>query len=90
MKHVIRLVEILSIPGMPLSAHAACDRYSDSTLTPNAPATITVTDSQPAGDVDRTVTVPGNRTVLPLGAAYHKSGTVGPGTLISTATVNIT
>ena len=39
---------------------------------------------------ERTLVVTGNRAVLPLGAAYHKSGTVGQGTLISTATVNIT
>ncbi|KAE9650295.1 fimbrial protein [Pseudomonas sp. PB105] len=38
----------------------------------------------------RTVVVDGNRAVLPLGAAYHKNGTVTPGTLVSTATVNIT
>ncbi|MBH3367430.1 type 1 fimbrial protein [Pseudomonas carnis] len=41
-------------------------------------------------DNERTLVVTGNRAVLPLGAAYHKSGTVGQGTLISTATVNIT
>ena len=41
-------------------------------------------------DNERTLVVSGNRAVLPLGAAYHKSGTVGQGTLISTATVNIT
>ena len=38
----------------------------------------------------RTVAVSGNRAVLPLGAAYYKNGTVGAGTLVSTATVNIT
>lgn len=38
----------------------------------------------------RTVAVSGNRAVLPLAAAYHQNGTVGQGTLISTATVNIT
>lgn len=38
----------------------------------------------------RTVAVSGNRAVLPLGAAYHKNGTVTQGTLASTATVNIT
>ncbi|TFY89817.1 fimbrial protein [Pseudomonas kairouanensis] len=38
----------------------------------------------------RTVAVSGNRAVLPLGAAYHKNGTVSQGTLASTATVNIT
>ncbi|AZE97870.1 Fimbrial adhesin precursor [Pseudomonas orientalis] len=41
-------------------------------------------------DNERTLVVTGNRAVLPLGAAYHKSGTVGQGTLTSTATVNIT
>ncbi|MDE1529363.1 fimbrial protein [Pseudomonas carnis] len=41
-------------------------------------------------DNERTLVVSGNRAVLPLGAAYHKSGTVDQGTLISTATVNIT
>ncbi len=38
----------------------------------------------------RTVAVSGNRAVLPLSAAYHKNGTVGHGTLVSTTTVNIT
>lgn len=38
----------------------------------------------------RNVAVSGNRAVLPLSAAYHKNGTVGQGTLASTATVNIT
>lgn len=38
----------------------------------------------------RTVTVSGNRAILPMRAAYHKNGTVGAGTLASTATVNIT
>lgn len=38
----------------------------------------------------RTVAVSGNRAVLPLGAAYHKNGTVRQGTLVSSATVNIT
>lgn len=38
----------------------------------------------------RTVAVSGNRAVLPLGAAYYKNGTVGAGSLASTATVNIT
>ncbi|MBC2380274.1 fimbrial protein [Pseudomonas sp. WS 5106] len=38
----------------------------------------------------RTVAVSSNRAVLPLGAAYHRNGTVGQGTLASTATVNIT
>ncbi|KRP59856.1 fimbrial protein [Pseudomonas trivialis] len=41
-------------------------------------------------DNERTVAVTGNRAVLPLSAAYHRNGTVSPGTLISTATVNIT
>lgn len=38
----------------------------------------------------RTLAVSGNRAVLPLSAAYHKNGTVGQGTLVSTTTVNIT
>ena len=38
----------------------------------------------------RTLAVSANRTVLPLGAAYHRNGTVSQGTLVSTATVNIT
>lgn len=38
----------------------------------------------------RTLVVSGNRAVLPLGAAYHRTGTVTQGTLVSTATVNIT
>ena len=38
----------------------------------------------------RTVPVSGNRAVLPMFAAYHKNGTVGAGTLVTTATVNIT
>ncbi|WP_438867863.1 fimbrial protein [Pseudomonas sp. L1(2025)] len=41
-------------------------------------------------DNERTLVVTGNRAVLPLSAAYHKSGTVSQGTLVSTATVNIT
>lgn len=36
------------------------------------------------------VMVSSNRAVLPLGAAYFKTGTVSQGTLASTATVNIT
>lgn len=39
---------------------------------------------------ERTLAVSGNRAVLPLGAAYHKNGTVSQGALVSTATVNIT
>lgn len=38
----------------------------------------------------RTVPVSGGRAVLPLGAAYHKNGTVSQGRLETTATVNIT
>lgn len=38
----------------------------------------------------RTLLVSGNRAVLPLGAAYHKNGTVSQGTLVSTAIVTIT
>ena len=38
----------------------------------------------------RTVSVSGNRAVLPLSAAYHRNGTVSAGTLVSTAAVNIT
>ena len=38
----------------------------------------------------RTLVVSGNRAVLPLGAAYHRTGTATQGTLVSTATVNIT
>jgi type 1 fimbria pilin len=38
----------------------------------------------------RTIAVSANRAVLPLGVAYHKNGTVTQGTLVSTATVNIT
>ncbi|VVN00156.1 hypothetical protein PS664_03260 [Pseudomonas fluorescens] len=41
-------------------------------------------------DNTRTLVVSGDRAVLPLGAAYHQTGTVSPGTLVSTATVNIT
>lgn len=41
-------------------------------------------------DSARTVPTSANRAVLPLGAAYWKVGTPGKGTLISTATVNIT
>lgn len=41
-------------------------------------------------DSARTIAVSGNRAVLPLGAAYFKTGTVSQGTLVSTATVNIT
>ena len=41
-------------------------------------------------DSARSVTVSSNRAVLPLGAAYFKTGTVSQGTLASTATVNIT
>lgn len=38
----------------------------------------------------RTLIVSGNRAVVPLGAAYHKNGTVTQGTLAATTTVNIT
>lgn len=38
----------------------------------------------------RTVAVSGNRAILPLGAAYYRNGTPRQGTLVSTATVNIT
>lgn len=38
----------------------------------------------------RTMNVSGNRAVLPLGAAYHKNGTVSQGTLASIATVHLT
>ncbi|OPA94543.1 fimbrial protein [Pseudomonas fluorescens] len=41
-------------------------------------------------DSARAVAVSNNRAVLPLGAAYFKTGTVSQGTLASTATVNIT
>lgn len=41
-------------------------------------------------DSARTVTVSANRAVLPLGAAYFKNDTVSQGSLISSATVNIT
>ncbi|OPA94544.1 fimbrial protein [Pseudomonas fluorescens] len=41
-------------------------------------------------DSTRAVAVSNNRAVLPLGAAYFKTGTVSQGTLASTATVNIT
>ncbi|MBN2990653.1 fimbrial protein [Pseudomonas cedrina subsp. fulgida] len=49
------------------------------------------TTIHPSGtDSSRTVTVSNNRAVLPLGAAYFKTGTVAPGTFASTATVSIT
>jgi len=48
-----------------------------------APATI-------SNNGTRTLAVSGNRAVLPLGAAYHRNGTVSQGTLVSTVTVNIT
>lgn len=38
----------------------------------------------------RTVAVASDRAILPMRAAYHKNGTVGAGTLVSNATVNIT
>lgn len=41
-------------------------------------------------DSARTVVVSANRAVLPLGAAYWKTGTVSQGTLATTTTVNIT
>ncbi|WP_300635695.1 fimbrial protein [Pseudomonas sp.] len=41
-------------------------------------------------DGERTLVVSADRAVLPLGAAYHKNGTVTQGTLASTATVSIT
>jgi len=41
-------------------------------------------------DSSRTVAVSANRAVLPLGAAYHKNGTVSQGSLASTATVTLT
>ncbi|WP_318652593.1 fimbrial protein [Pseudomonas sp. PDM05] len=48
-----------------------------------APQTISNNDT-------RAVAVSSNRAVLPLSVAYHKNGTVSSGTLISSATVNIT
>lgn len=53
-------------------------RGNNSTITPSGTAS------------SRTVTVSNNRAVLPLGAAYFKTGTVGQGTFASTATVSIT
>lgn len=44
----------------------------------------------PNANNTRTVGVSGNRAILPLSAAYHKNGTVGQGTLVSSATVSIT
>ncbi|MBF6028194.1 fimbrial protein [Pseudomonas sp. P115] len=38
----------------------------------------------------RQVGVSSNRAILPLSVAYHRNGTVSQGTLVSTATVNIT
>lgn len=50
----------------------------------------TATIAPTAPNNTRTVTVSGNRAILPLSAAYHRNGTVSQGTLVSTATVNIT
>lgn len=50
--------------------------------------TATITPTAPSNT--RTVAVSGNRAVLPLSVAYHRTGTVSQGTLVSTATVNIT
>lgn len=44
----------------------------------------------PSTDNARTVTVSGNRAVLPLSAVYHKNGTVSQDRLFNAATVNIT
>ncbi|MDQ0651168.1 fimbrial protein [Pseudomonas cedrina] len=53
-------------------------RGNNSTITPSGTTS------------SRTITVSNNRAVLPLGAAYFKTGTVGQGTFASTATVSIT
>ena len=50
--------------------------------------TATITPTAPNNT--RAVTVSSNRAVLPLSVAYHRNGTVSQGTLVSTATVNIT
>ena len=47
MKHSIKFV--LTVLSLPLTAQAYCDRYPDSTLTLNLPATITVPDSTARG-----------------------------------------
>lgn len=49
MKHSIKFV--LTVLSLPLTAQAYCDRYPDSTLTLNLPATITVPDSLPDGSL---------------------------------------
>nr|WP_314561615.1 fimbrial protein [uncultured Pseudomonas sp.] len=51
MKHSIKLVSTLLTLSLSLSAQAYCDRYPDSTLTLNMPATITVPDSLAVGSV---------------------------------------
>ncbi|KTC49190.1 hypothetical protein AO262_22230 [Pseudomonas fluorescens ABAC62] len=49
MKHSIRAISTLLAMGLPIMAHASCDRYMDSILTLTLPATITVPDSLPVG-----------------------------------------
>ncbi len=51
MKSLAKLSSILLTLGLPLTAQAYCDRYPNSTLTLNLPATITVPDSLPIGGV---------------------------------------
>lgn len=49
MKHSVKLMSTLLLFSLPIAAHASCERYMNSTLTLNLPATITVPDSLPVG-----------------------------------------
>lgn len=51
MKPTMKTISIMLCLGMPLAAHASCDRYQNDTFTLNMPATITVPDSLPIGSV---------------------------------------
>lgn len=49
MKHSIQLISTLLALVLPIAAHASCERYMNSTLTLNLPATITVPANLPVG-----------------------------------------
>ena len=51
METAIKFISIMLIFGLPLTAHATCNRYQNDTFTLNMPATIAVPDSLPVGSV---------------------------------------
>ena len=60
-------------------------------LTSRSPSLATIPANGTAAQRSRTVATSGNKAVLPLRAAYHKTGTaITQGTLVSALTVSIT